>query len=294
MDVLNLTKITIAWEMYESGIPKAHIASKLQLTRETVHIWIKGIEQFGLLEFLDNYTNAKKGIRENRRIDGLLKVRIYKLREKYRDCCGQKIREFLFGDYGITLSTTTIYKVLAEKFKLRSKWKKNQIRGPIPEADNPREVIQMDTVDFGAVFAFTGVDIFTKEVNVKLYPSLTAKDGLDFLRSSFDLKFHHTNLLQTDGGHEFKAEFRSNVFKYADRFRVSRPYKKNEQSYIESFNRSLRKECLGWSKYRLDDIPTLEKELDDYLVYYHTKRPHMSLNMKTPNEFLKQYQVSDI
>ncbi|PIP74366.1 MAG: hypothetical protein COW87_04170, partial [Candidatus Levybacteria bacterium CG22_combo_CG10-13_8_21_14_all_35_11] len=88
--------------------------------------------------------------------------------------------------------------------------------------------------------------------------------------------------------------FRLNVFKYADRFRVARPYKKNEQSYIESFNRSLRKECLGWSKYKQNDISSLEKELSDYLMYYHNKRPHMSLNMMTPNEFLKQYQVSDI
>ena len=293
MDVLNITKITIAWEMYESGIPKAHIASKLQLTRETVHIWIRAIQACGLLEFLDKYTNAKKGSRENRKIDGLLKARIYKLREKYRDCCGQKIREFLQGEYGITLSTTTIYKVLAEKYQLRSKWKKNQSRGPIPEASNPREVIQMDTVDFGDVFAFTGVDIFTKEVNVKLYPSLTAKDGFDFLRSSFDSRFHHTNLLQTDGGPEFKAEFKQHVFDYADRFRVARPYKKNEQAYIESFNRSLRKECLGWSKYRADELPSLSRELTDYLVYYHTKRPHMSLGMKTPERFLKEL-VSDI
>lgn len=294
MDVLNLTKIAIAWEMFESGIPKAHIASKLGINRETVHIWIKEIAEVGLLEYLDQYTQAKKGERSKRKIDGLLKSRIYRLREDYRDCCGQKIREFLFDEYGITLSTTTIYKVLGEKYQLRSKWKKNQIRGPIPEANSPREVIQMDTVDFGAVFAFTGVDIFSKEVNVKLYPSLTAVDGLDFLRNSFDGRFHHTNLLQTDGGPEFKAEFKQHVLDYADRFRISRPYKKNEQSYIESFNRSLRKECLGWSKYRADELPSLTRELTDYLVYYHTKRPHMSLNMKTPNEFLKQYQVSDI
>lgn len=293
MDMLNLTKITIAWEMYEAGIPKAHIASRIGVQRETVHLWIKEIAEVGLLEFLDQYSNAKKGERSKRKIDGLLKVKIYQLREKYRDCCGQKIREFLLDEYGITLSTTTIYKVLGEKYKLRSKWKKNQLRGPIPEASSPREVIQMDTVDFGAIFAFTGVDIFSKEVNVRLYPSLTAKDGLDFLKSSFDLRFHHTNLLQTDGGPEFKAEFKQHVFEYADRFRVSRPYKKNEQSYIESFNRSLRKECLGWSKYKSTDIPNLEKELTDYLVYYHTKRPHMSLNMKTPNQFLKEL-VSDI
>ncbi len=287
-----LTKITLTWELFEQGVPKTHIAGQLGVTRETVHIWIKGIQEFGLLEFLERYTDAKKGERRKRKTDGLLKSRIYRLREDNRDCCGQKIKEFLSDEYGIKLSTTTIYKILGEKYKLRSKWKKNQKRGPIPEAFSPREVIQMDTVDFGEIYAFTGVDIFTKEVSVKLYESLTARDGLDFLTFSFNNRFNHTNLLQTDGGSEFKAEFRSNVFKYADRFRVARPYKKNEQSYIESFNRSLRKECLGWSKYKQNDITSLERELSEYLVYYHNKRPHMSLNMKTPNKFLEE--VSDI
>lgn len=294
MDVLNVTKITIAWELYESGVPKTHIANKLQTTRETIHVWIKHIQEYGLLEFLDRYSNAKKGKRSKRKLDGLLKSRIYRLREDNRDCCGQKIKEFLVDEYGITLSTTTIYTILREKYTLRSKWKKNQIRGPIPEAAGPREVVQMDTVDFGMIFAFTGIDIFTKEVSVRLYPSLTAKDGLDFLNHSFRTRFNHTKLLQTDGGHEFKAEFRRNVFKYTDRFRVARPYKKNEQSYIESFNRSLRKECLGWSKYTHHDLPNLERELKEYLVYYHNKRPHMSLEMMTPNRYLEKYQVSDI
>lgn len=292
MEVLNLTKITIAWELFEQGVPKAHIAKQLALNRETIHLWICRIQRESLLVFLESYTNSKKGERLKRKIDGLLKSRVYRLREENRDCCGQKIKEFLSDEYGIKLSTTTIYKILGEKYKLRSKWKKNQKRGPVPHAEKPREVIQMDTVDFGQVFAFTGVDIFTKEVSVKLYESLTARDGLDFLTFSFNNRFNHTELLQTDGGSEFQAEFRSNVFKYADRFRVARPYKKNEQGYIESFNRSLRKECLGWGKYKQNDIPNLKKELSDYLVYYHTKRPHMSLNMKTPNEFLEE--VSDI
>lgn len=282
-----LTKITLAWELFESGIPQTHIADKLDLNRDTIRLWIKAIKDVGLLDFLEDYVAAKKSERTKRKTDGLLKSRIYRLREENRDCCGQKIKEFLLNEYGVELSTTTIYKVLGEKYKLRSKWKHNQKRGPIPEAGQPREVIQMDTVDFGAVFAFTGVDIFTKEVSVKLYPTLTAKDGLNFLNFSFNNRYNHVELLQTDGGPEFKAEFRSSVFKFADRFRVSRPYKKNEQAYIESFNRSLRKECLGWTKYKPNDIPSLEKELTEYLVYYHNKRPHMSLDMKTPNQFLK-------
>ena len=293
MDVLNLTKITLAWELYEQEVPKSHIASRLNINRETAHLWIKGIQEFGLVEFLDKYACARKGERAKRKTDGLLKSRIYKLRDENRNCCGQKIKEFLADEYGIVLSHTTIYKILSEKYQLRSKWKKKQVRGPVPKAEKPREVIQMDSVDFGEVFAFTGVDIFSKEISVKLYPSLTAKDGLDFLNHSFTSRFNYTNLLQTDGGPEFKAEFREHAHEYANRLRVSRPYKKNEQSYIESFNRSLRKECLGWSKYRPKDLPGLTRELDDYLVYYHTKRPHMSLDMKTPDEFLKDYRVSD-
>jgi len=288
-----LTKITLAWELFESGVPQIHIADKLNVNRDTIRLWIKEIKQVGLLDFLEGYTNAKKGQRVKRKTDGLLKSRIYRLREENRDCCGQKIKEFLFDEYQIELSVTSIYKILGEKYQLRSKWKHNQKRGPIPEAEKPREVVQMDTVDFGAVFAFTGVDIYSKEVSVKLYPSLTAKDGLDFLTFSFNNRYQHVELLQTDGGPEFKAEFRSNIFKFADRFRVSRPYKKNEQAYIESFNRSLRKECLGWSKYKPNQISELEKELTEYLWYYHNKRPHMSLGMKTPNQFLKDL-VPDI
>jgi len=287
MNVQQITKITLAWELFNQGVPQTHIAERLSVNRDTVRLWIKGIKELTLFGFIDKYVVAKKGERAKRKVDGLLKTRIYKLREENRDCCGQKIKKFLSDEYEISLSHTSIYKILSEKYQLRSKWKKNQVRGPVPYAKSPREVIQMDTVDFGEVFAFTSVDIFTREVEVALYPSLTSLDGLNFLEYSFDKRYKHTNLLQADGGPEFKAQFRQNVFKFADRYRVSRPYKKNEQSFIESFNRSLRKECLGWAKYRRSEITNLNLELQNYLIWYHDKRPHMSLNMQTPNQFLK-------
>jgi len=58
---------------------------------------------------------------------------------------------------------TTIYKVLSEKYQLRSKWQKNQKRDPVPAAQAPREVLQMDTVLFGEIFAFTAIGISTPE-----------------------------------------------------------------------------------------------------------------------------------
>lgn len=295
MEVKQTTKIILAWELYEQHVPKAHIAKQLEVNRDTVYAWLGriGNHSKGLAGFLEDYEQAKKGERAKRKIDGLLKARIYRLREENRQCCGQKIQEYLFDEFDTYLSVPSIYGILAEKYKLRSKWKKNQKRGIPIKATKPREVIQMDTVHFGMVFAFTAVDTFAKDVSVRLYPTLTSADGKDFLTHSFQDRFHHTELLQTDGGPEFKGAFKQEVFTYANRFRVARPYKKNEQSYIESFNRSLRKECLGWGNFHPHQIPSLEKELSEYLRYYHTKRRHMGINMKTPNQILEEYQVSD-
>lgn len=286
MDMLQTSKIINAWELFNQGVPQTHIASHLGVNRDTVRVWLQGIKSLGLNQFLADYGSAKKGTRVRRKKTEGIKNLICEIREQERYCCGQKIKYFLEQDHGIKLGNTLIYEVLNERYQLRSKWKKNTVRGPIPTAEQAREVVQVDTVDFGEIFAFTSVDIFTKEVDILLRPSLTSQDGLIFLETAMNRRFDgHVNLIQSDGGPEFKREFRSNVLRFADRYRVARPYKKNEQSYIESFNRSLRKECLGWSKYRLNQLPELTKEVEQYLTWYHERRPHLGLNLKTPLTF---------
>jgi len=68
MDMLSETLITLCWELYEQGVPKSHIARKLGKHRETIHIWIKAIQQTGLLNFLDKNTGKlrKENAREGR------------------------------------------------------------------------------------------------------------------------------------------------------------------------------------------------------------------------------------
>ena len=283
MDMTNQTLITLAWELHEQGIPKSHIAQKLGKHRETIILWIQGIQVYGLLGFLDRYERAKKVPRIHRQVDPILKRWVWTIREREHDCCGEKIQYYLEKEHNVHCAASKIYEILAEKYILRSKWKKNQPRGLIPEASRPREVIQMDTIDFGDIFAFTGIDIYTREADILVAPQLTASYGYQFLEQSMTRRFNrHVHLLQTDGGPEFKEEFKKHVRAFCDRHRVARPYKKNEQSYIESFNRSLRKECLGWANYKRREISILQKEVEQYLVYYHEKRPHISLGMRPP------------
>jgi len=283
MDMQNATLVTLCWELYEQGMPKARIAARLGKHRETIHLWIKAIQQYGLLDFLGRYEQAKKGERRSRQVDALVKRWVWDIREREYQCCGQKIQYFLEREHGIHLSVPKIYEILAEKYIVRSRWKKNHVRGPTPEASRPREVIQMDSIDFGGLFAFTAIDIFTREADIFLAPELTASYGLRFLCQSMERRFDkHVNLLQTDGGPEFKADFLNALPAFCDRHRIARPYRKNEQSYIESFNRTVRKECLGWNVYRADELQACTGLVESFLTRYHYHRPHLGLGMRPP------------
>ena len=289
MGMTNETLITVCWELYEQGMPQTHIALKLGKHRETIGIWIREIEIYGLLRFLDRYRQAKKGERKRRQVDPIVKRQVWAIREREYDCCGQKIQYFLNLEQGTHLSVPKIYEILAEKYVIRSKWKKNKDRGKVPEASRPREVIQMDSVDFGDLYAFTAIDIFSKEADVFMAPKLTALSGFEFLSRSMARRFDgHVGILQTDGGPEFKAEFKANLDLFCDSYRIARPYRKNEQSFIESFNRTLRKECLGWQKYGSNELSDCTRMVESFLKRYHYPGPHMGLGMRPPLPISKE------
>ena len=283
MDTEQKTKITLAWGLHEQGISNSQIAKQLGVNRETVNRWIRGVTEHGLLPFLEARYQGQSKPRPSQRVPVSVKQKVWQLREREKDCCGQKIAYFLDKEAGIVLSVAKIYEILAEKYVIRSKWKKNKVCGPVPEAPQAREVIQMDTIDFGKVFAFTAVDIFSREAEVFLRPSLTAKDGFAFLHWCMPHRFGgKVALIQTDGGSEFEAEFAQSVGTFCEKHRIACPYKKNEQAHIESFNRTVRKECLGWAKYKPEQIPDLTDEVEAFLTLYHYHRPHLAFEPMRP------------
>ena len=89
-------------------------------------------------------------------------------------------------------------------------------------------------------------------------------------------------IVQTDGGSEFEKEFAREVRSYCDQHRIARPYKKSEQSFIESFNRTVRKECLGWKKYKTEDVGQLMLHVEAFLQRYHYHRPHLAFEPMRP------------
>jgi putative transposase len=277
----NVTRIYVAWELNEAGHKAEYIAKRVGVHRATVYRWLKGIGLRGIRGYIRHYKNAKKG-RRVRKTHPHVEQRVLRLRDEYRDCCGEKL-VYLLAQEGIHVSRSTVYRILNKHRKLRKHYRRAQ-GSPIQQATQARQVIQMDTMDLGQIYAYTAIDTFTREARVVIRPSLQAEDGR-LAMETIMRELGPCQVLQTDGGSEFKAECAQKIHLYAQRHRIARPYKKNEQAFIEAFNSTLRREEFGRTPFRPDDLQLAQQRADAFLDYYHNKRPHMSLRMKTPSEF---------
>lgn len=283
----SVTCFELAWEMYGHGVEVEEIARVVERDRATVFRWVAEIKLYGIREFVRRKETSKRR-RQPRKLNDQVKRRIIGIRREL-GWCGQKIQKELKETNHVRLSLMTIYRVLREEFTIGSKWKKQKVRGEAPKANGPREVIQHDTVDFGELFAYTSIDIFTKEPAVVVAEDLMSETGVTAFKHQ-KAYYGPTQLHQSDEGPEFKGRFVETIRGSGASHHYARPYKKNDQAVIENFNRSLRKECLGWGKYKKEDKNKVQARVNVYLKHFIHERWHMGLpDMMTPAQFIRWY-----
>lgn len=283
----SISKFELAWELYQAGLKPEVIGERVDRDRATVFRWIAKIKILGIREFVRRKRECKRR-RQKRKVVSEVSLKIKEIRIR-TGWCGQKIAKELQEKHGIKVSVPTVYRVLQGQFKLEAASKPHKHRGKAPKAFGPREVIQHDTVDFGELFAHTSIDIFTKEPAIVIVDNLDSKTGIKAF-SKQKIFYGKAELHQSDEGSEFKGNYPSCVKASGSSHRFSRPYKKNDQAYIENFNRSLRKECLGWIKYRKEEKAEVQQMVDEYTRHFINDRWHMGLpNMMTPAQFKSWY-----
>lgn len=283
----SIAKIELTWKLYQKNVQVGTIASSLKRHRATIFRWVRGIKLYGIREFIKRYSQAKKRKR-TKRIDCRAEKLIIQRRREKDGVCGQKIVWYLKKFYDITISVAQTYRILAKHFILHGKCTKWHRRPPLPRATKPREVIQADTVNLGNLFCINFIDTFTKEAVSVIVPDQTAISATYALEKAFSF-FDGSLWLQTDNGSEFKSIFRKSAKRYCQRLRQITPYQKEENGFIESYNRTLRKECIGWRKYHLGEKESLQKYVNKWLDEYHMERPHLSLHLQTPKEFISSW-----
>lgn len=286
----SITHFELSWELYLAGMKPEDIGKRVNRDRATVYRWIAKIKLLGIREFTRRKKECKRR-RQKRKVTGVIPAKIKRIRRE-TGWCGQKIRKELLVKDDIKISVPTIYRILSEDFVLGKASRKHQKRGETPKAFAPRKVVQHDTVNLGELFAHTSIDIFTKEPSVVIVEDLGSSTGIKAFEKQKSF-YGETDLHQSDEGSEFKGGYPEVVEISGARHRYARPYKKNDQAYIENFNRSLRSECLGWEKYKKEDKEILQKQVDEYIHHFIYERWHMGLpDMMTPAKFKRWWYTN--
>jgi len=290
-----LTQYEVAWNMFQAEVSVSQICQTVQKDRSTVYRWLKKVKQLGIREFLRRKATCKTR-RPRAQTPETTIQKIVDIRNEF-GWCGAKIRKELKEIHGISIGMSTIYRWLHRRFTKATvgvqKYKKHKA---LVTANAPREVVEHDTVDLGGkrahVYAYTAIDIFTKEPSVYIARDLEMATGARAF--VFQKQFYGpVDLHQSDGGSEFQTLFVEAVVTAGSSHRYSRPYKKNEQSHIENFNKALRNECFPRGEYREEDIPQLQQQANEFTKHYIERRWHMGLpDMRTPQQF-KEYYAAD-
>lgn len=287
-----LSQYEVAWNMYQAKSKVSLICQVVHKDRSTIYRWIRKIKRIGIRKFLHDKQTCKQR-RPKARTPEYIVQKIVDIRNEF-GWCGAKIRKELKENHSIIIGLSTIYRWLHKRFTEAAvsvkRYKKHKA---IVTDTKPREVIEHDTVDLGGrqanVYAYTAIDIFTKEPSVYIASDLEMATGaiaFKFQKQHFGVVSTH----QSDNGSEFQSLFVSAVEASGAAHRYSRPYKKNEQSHIENFNKALRNECFPRGEYEAKDIPKLQQKANEYTKHYIERRWHMGLpDMMTPKQFKEFY-----
>lgn len=153
----------------------------------------------------------------------------------------------------------------------------------------------MDTVHLwvlGKKYYFvTALDVVTRFAWVKLAKSpssLQATLAFKEFKNNYKYKIR---VIQTDNGSEFMGEFHKNLEQNKITHNFIYPRSSQMNGHVERFNRTLKEEFLNRYELDVDNKLLFTQKLNNYLIWYNTKRPHHSLNMKSPLQYMNQLTI---
>lgn len=180
---------------------------------------------------------------------------------------------------------------LALKTKKKKRRYRSEARVPIPFPAAPNKVWSMDFVSdqlsFGKrVRGLTVIDVFSKINHALQFDvSLTGFKVIQILERAGEF-VELPEFITVDNGPEFICLALDKwAYQKGIKLHFSRPGKPTDNAYIESFNGKLRDEFLNMHWFL--SLEDLQRKAWDWRDEYNNQRPHSSLEMMTPKEFLE-------
>ena len=170
-------------------------------------------------------------------------------------------------------------------------------RTPNPET-TPFGYLQVDGVKvyWGGekVLFFTALELKTRTAWVNIVPTLSSLHAVNFLKEIMEQLSYRLHTIHTDNGSEFKSMFDQALITLKLTHLWSPPKSPKIHSHIERFNGVFQEEFVD---YNIDtavvDPDQFTKDLHIWLTWYNTQRPHHSLHLSTPRQYLLHLQKGE-
>jgi len=137
----------------------------------------------------------------------------------------------------------------------------------------------------------TVVDVYTREsLAIEVGQNLKGHDVVRVLQRISDQR-GVPQVLFCDNGSEFTSQV-LDLWAYRAGVKIdfSRPGKPTDNAFVESFNGTLRAECLD--AHWFASIAEAAERIEAWRMEYNASRPHRALGERTPNEFARQIAAS--
>lgn len=288
--------------------------------RSTIFLWKKQLKNGNnSLISLNNKSrapiNKRKRIVEDRTIDLIIKYR-----QEYGRLSKDKVSVLLKEEHNILISNTKVGRILTDlkkqgrlpeytKLSLSAKSgrliennvvKKKKNRLKKYKSTYTGDVVQIDTVvrfiNGVKRYTLTAIDTYGRFAFALTYKNHSSKESSDFINKLIKVFPSTITKIQTDNGSEFMYLFEDILKKHKITHYNIYPRTPKMNAFIERFNRTLNEEFLKSNRelcaYNLEEF---NRKLIDYLVWYNTKRPHYSLGLLSPLQFLMlEYKKSNM
>jgi putative transposase len=140
--------------------------------------------------------------------------------------------------------------------------------------------------------ALTVVDVYTREaLAIEVGIRLRGEHVVDTL-NKLVMQRGRPKFLFADNGAEFTGRLMDMwAYHHGTQIDFSRPGKPTDNAFIETFNGSLREECLNvhW----FDSIEHAKVIIEQWRADYNESRPHMALGNVSPGEFARRMGKSE-
>lgn len=281
-------------------------ANHFDITRKTIHKWLKRFEEKDLAGLEED--SRAPITRRKRQISLEQRLRIRALRKSHYKYGKMKLASLYLALYREKISSWKVQKVIEEdslypdQVKV-SKLRNKQIQARIHRRKRITKLVKEKKVNFlwhidtviltlsegGYRYLLTAIDEVSKMAYARAYSTHSSRNAKDFLERLNYLTDQKVVNIHSDNGSEFKKEFEEacktlNISQW-----YSRPHTPKDNSVLERFNRTIQEEFVEVADADPYFISEFNQALTDWLIEYNFRRPHQTLDYKTPLQYLDDY-----